>query len=198
MRTGNARTSVKPGRREETRSVGYAVRPRRLPPTLPPPDPGGAAGSNELGDLAAGGRYRLREQSGHGAAWPARCGAATLGPAHYDQPQTCLRGRTRISPATSRILLGALAWKSASGEAHRRHRAGRRTRSWRGAPQRRRAGPASLIEQNQPTGVTTRCGLRCSGSGSTTVACLCISSNSSVQGSARIAPACHRSVVLQA
>ena len=32
------------------------------------------------------------------------CGPATLGPAQYDQPQTCLRDRTRTSPATSRVL----------------------------------------------------------------------------------------------
>jgi hypothetical protein len=204
MRAGNARTSVKPGRREETRSVGYAVRPRRLRPTLPPPDPrwrrwlgANSAISRRGASLRPPRAKRPRRRRG-----AARCGAATLGPPHYDQPQTCLRGRTRISPATSRILLGALVWKSASGEAHRRHRASRRTRS---GEERRSgdgpAGPAWLIEQNQPTGVTTRCGLRCSDGlrqRLDAVACLCIKSNSSVRGSARIAPACHRNVVLQA
>ena len=63
----------------------------------------------------------------------------------------------------------------------------------------RPAGPASLIEHNQPTGVTTGCGLRCLAGlrqRLDAVACLCIKSNSSVRGSARIAPACHRNVVL--
>ena len=149
MRAGNARTSVKPGRREETRSVGYAVRPRRLPPTLPPPDPrwrrrlgANSAISRRGASLRPPRAKRPRRRRG-----AARCGAATLGPPHYDQPQTCLRGRTRISPATSRILLGALVWKSASGEAHRRHRASRRTRSWRGAPQRRRAGWSCFVDR---------------------------------------------------
>ena len=73
---------------------------------------------------------------------------------HYDQAQTCLRGRTRMSPATSRILLGALVWKSASGEAHRRHRASRRIARGEERSGDGPAGPASLIEQS-PTGVTT-------------------------------------------
>jgi hypothetical protein len=41
--------------------------------------------------------------------------AATLGPVAYDQSQTCLRDRTRISPGTSRVLLARHA-------GHRDHR----------------------------------------------------------------------------
>ena len=205
MRTGNARTSVKPGRREETRSVGHVVRPRRLPPTLPPPDPPVALPvRNELSDLAADRSLppptAKQPRRGRG---PSRPGPASLGPAHDDQPQTCLLGRTGISPATPRLLLGAAC------------REGRVRPSpsplscqpsdslvARGAAAADGpAGPVSLVEQNQATGVTTRCGL-CWSAGLRQrlddVACLCISSNSSVQGSARIAPACHRSVVLQA
>src|ERR1700733_1801958 len=110
MRAGNARTSVQPGRREETRSVGYAVRPRRLPPTLPPPD---SQWRRWLGTISAISRAGVslrppRAKQSRRRRGAARCGAATLAPPHYDQPQTCLGGRTRISPATSRIPLDAL------------------------------------------------------------------------------------------
>ena len=174
MRAGNARTSVKPGRREETRSVGYAVRPRRLPPTLPPPDPRwrrwlGANSAISRAGVSLRPPRAKRPRRRRGAA---RCGAATLAPPHYDQPQTCLRGRTRISPATSRVLLGAACRKSASGEAHRRHRAGRRTRSWRGAPQRRRAGRSCFVDRAAISRPASRPGVDCAarpdcGSGST-------------------------------
>jgi hypothetical protein len=86
MRAGNARTSVKPGRRRETRSVGYAVRPRRLPPTLPPPNPRWRCWLGTNSAISRPRRYGLREQSGHGA------GAAPPG---AKQPRS---GR-RIRPA---------------------------------------------------------------------------------------------------
>jgi hypothetical protein len=151
MRAGDARTFVKPGvggkpgQSATPCGPGASRRPYRHP------IPGGAAGSE-------------RTQRSRGPAWPRQVRSSHARAGAYDQPQTCLRGRTHISPATSRILLGTLAAQSASRQDQRRYRAGRRTRSWRGAPQRRRAasGPASLIEQNQPTGVTTRCGLCCS------------------------------------
>jgi len=204
MRTGNARTSVKPGRREETRSVGYAVRPRRLPPTLPPPDP---RWRRWLGTNSAISRPRAslrpprakRPRRRRGAA---RCGAATLGPAHTTSPRPAFvverASRRRRHASCSARLCGRARQARpiavivpAVGLAR-----GEERHSGDGP-----AAPASLIEQNQPTGVTTRCGLRCSAGlrhRLDAVACLCIKSNSSVQGSARIAPACHRNVVVQA
>ena len=149
MRTGNARTSVKPGRRQETRSVGYAVRPRRLPPTLPPPQsPVGLLARNELSDLVAQPLLppprakRARRRRG-----PARCQAATLGPAQT----TSSRPAFMVGRASRRrrhaSCSARLARKGASGQAHRRHRAGRRTRSWRGAPWRRRAGWSCFVDR---------------------------------------------------
>ena len=167
MRTGNGRTSVKPGRREAPRSVGYAVRPTRLPPTLPPPVPGGRCrfGTNSAiswPDRSLPPRRAKRPRRGRG---PSRCGAAAmLGLAHNDQPQTSLRRRTRISPATSRLLLGAACREGRVRPGPSPSSCRPSTRSWRGGATAADgpAGPASLIEQNQPTGVTTRCGLCCS------------------------------------
>jgi hypothetical protein len=103
---------------------------------------------SELGDLAARRVATASESKAATApAWRRQVRSSYARAGAYDQAQTCLRGRTRISPATSRILLGALVWKSASGEAHRRHRASRRTRSWRGAPQRRRAGWSCFVDR---------------------------------------------------
>ncbi len=200
MPAGNARTSVKPGRREETRSVGYAVRPRRLPPTLPPPDPSVAPLARS--DLAAR-RYGLREQSGHGAG---------VAPPGAEQPHSGRRITTSPRPAFV-VGRGSRRRRHASYSARlcgtvRQARpiavivpAVGLARDEERRSGDRSAGPASLIEQNQPTGVTTRCGLRCSAGlrqRLDAVGCLCINSNSSVRGSARIAPACHRNVVLRA
>jgi hypothetical protein len=192
MRTGNARTSVKPGRRQETRSVGYAVRPRRLPPTLPPPQsPVGLLARNELSDLVAQPLLppprakRARRRRG-----PARCqDLPSWSDAHLagDVTRPARRGLHGRERQARPIAVIVPAVGLARGE--ERH-------SGDGL-----AGPASSIEQNQPTGVTTRCGLRCLAGlrqRLDAVACLCIKSNSSVRGSARIAPACHRSVILQA
>jgi hypothetical protein len=204
MRAGNARTSVKPGRREETKSVGYAVRPRRLRRPYRHPIPGGAAGSERTRrSRGAARRYSLREQSGHGA------GAAPPG---AEQPHSGRRITTSPRPAfvvgrASRRRRHASCSARLCGRARQARpiavivpavglAPGEARRSGDGP-----AGPASLIEQNQPTGVTTRCGLRCSAGlrqRLDAVACLCIKSNSSVRGSARIAPACHRNAVLQA
>jgi hypothetical protein len=164
MRAGNARTSVKPGRREETRSVGYAVRPRRLPPTPPPPDPrwrrwlGANSAISRRGTSLRPPRSK-RPRRRRGAA---RCGATTLGSPHYDQPQTCLRGRTRISLATSRILLGALVWTALLGQTAA---AARRCRVLVHQVQLERAGfrsdRATLASKRSPAGVAVEvCPLR--------------------------------------
>jgi hypothetical protein len=103
---------------------------------------------SELGALAARRVATASESKAAAApAWLRQVRSSHARAGAYDQRRTCRRGRTRISPATSRILLGALVWKSASGEAHRRHRASRRTRSWRGAPQRRRAGWSCFVDR---------------------------------------------------
>ncbi len=204
MRTGNSRTFVKPGRREETRSVGHVVwpgasrRPHRHPTT------GGTAGSERTqrsrGRLVA---TASAQQSSHGAG---------VAPPGLDQRVSGRRTMTSPRPAffagraSSRrrhaSCSARLAGKGASGQAHRRYRASRRTRSWRGAPQRPTGRLVLFRWSSRIRRPASRPGVDCAGlpgcgSGSTT-ACLCVSSNSSVQGSARIAPACHRSVILQA
>ncbi len=147
MRIGNRRTSVKRGRRKEIGSVGHAVRPRRLPPTLPPRGPQWRRWLGANSAISRPVATACESKAATAPAWPRQVRSSHARAGAYDQPRTCLRGRTRISPATSRILLGTLAWKSASGEAHRRRRAGRRTRSWRGAPQRRRAGWSCFVDR---------------------------------------------------
>ncbi len=205
MRTGNGRTSFKPGRRQETKSVGYAVRSRRLPPTpTAPRSPVALPVRNELSDLVA------RPVLPPPRATRARRGR---GPSGVEQPRSCRRVRTSPRPAfvvgrASRPRRHAscsarLARKRASCQAHRRHRAGRWTRSWRGAPQRPTGRLVLLRRSSRISRPASRPGVDCAalpgcGSGSTTVPCLCVSSNSSERGSARIAPACHRSVILQA
>ncbi len=180
MRAGNARTSVKPGRREETRSVGYAVRPRRLPPTLPPPDPrwrrwlgANSAISRPGASLRPPRAERPRRRRGR-----ARCGAATLGPAHTTSPRPALvvgrASRRRRQRPARRACVEERVWPGPSPSSCRASDS-LVARSAKAAT----AGPASLIEQNQPTGVTTRCGLRCLAGlrqRLDAVACLCISS----------------------
>ncbi len=187
----------KPGQTATPCGPGASRRPCR------PRSPVALPVRNELTDLVA--RPVLppprakRPRRGRG---PSRCGAATLGPAPCHQPETCVRGRTRISPATSRVRLGAASRKSASGQAiavivpavglargEERHSA------------RRAGSSASLIERNQPTGVRTRCGLCCSAGlrqrlDDRRVPVRLVQLER--KGSARIAPTCHRRVVLQA
>jgi hypothetical protein len=121
MRAGNARTSVKPGRREEPGQSAAPCGPGAARRPYRHPIPGGLLTRNELSDLAARRVATASESKAATApAWPRQVRSSHARAGAYDQPQTCLRGRTRISPATSRVLLGALVWKSASGQAHRR------------------------------------------------------------------------------
>ena len=93
MRTGNARTSVKPGRREETRSVGHVVRPTRLPPTLSPPDQ----------------RWRRQVRSSHARAAALRPGpdlpswsdAHLAGDVTHPARRACVEERVRRGPSPS-------------------------------------------------------------------------------------------------
>ena len=132
----------KPGQSATPCGPGASRRPYRHP------IPGGAAGSERT--RRSRGRRSLRPPRAkrprrrRGAA---RCGAATLAPPHYDQPQTCLRVGRASRRRRHASCSARLAGKSASGQAHRRHRAGRRTRSWRGAPQRRRAGWSCFVDR---------------------------------------------------
>ena len=129
----------KPGQSATPCGPGASRRPYRHP------IPGGAAGSERTqrsrgvataseSKAATAPAWRRQVRSSH-----ARAGALRPAP---DLP-SC---RTRISPATSRVLLGA-AWEERVRQAHRRHRAavglarGEERRSGDGP-----AGPASLIE----------------------------------------------------
>jgi len=189
----------KPGRSATPCGPGASRRPYRHPIPVAPLARRNSAISLRGAALRPPRANRPRRRRGRGAA---RCGAATLEPPHYDHPRTAFvvgrASRRRRDASCSARLCGRARQARpiavivpAVGLAR-----GEERRSDDGP-----AGRASLIAQNQPTGVTTRCGLRCSAGlrqRLDAVACLCIQSNSSLRGSARVAPACHRNVVLQA
>jgi len=133
----------KPGQSATPCGPGASGRPYRHP------IPGGAAGSERTQRYRGPARrYGLREQSGHGAG---------VAPPGAEQPRSgrCIRPAPDLPSWSDAHLAGdvtrparrALAGKSASGEAHRRHRADRRTRSWRGAQWRRRAGWSCFVDR---------------------------------------------------
>ena len=182
-----------------TRSVGYAVRRKRLPPNRLPPDP------RWLGPNSA--------HLGRGAmASRANRPRRGIAPPVAERPRSSYRITT--SPRPFYVVARACSRRRHASSSARLCRRARQARPInvivpavgfaRGEERRNGdgpAGPAPLIEQNQPTAVTTRCGLRCSAGlrqPLDAVACLWIKSNSTVQGSARLAPARHLNMVLQA
>jgi hypothetical protein len=191
-------------------SAGNQVSRLRRAAQAPPADPTATRSPvallarNELGDLAgrrvatAPRAKRSRRRRG-----PARCGAATLGPAHTTSARPAFvvgRASRRRRHASCSARLQGRARQArpiavivpAVGLSR-----GEQRRSGDG-----RLGPASLIEQNQPTGVTTRCGLCCSAGlrqrlDDRRVLVHLVQLERAGVRSDR-APACHRNVVLQA